>query len=145
MRYTSAIRSAKARKNDRGFWQSHRRLCPIALSACGALGYPYLHDAGAAKQIVHVPVQALVGTEMALQPSCQSSGAERTADIEIKTGGEAESSPPANVNNAWAVERDDERVGAGPGQRVCCHCQIKPVIQIRPLPINSNANPTTSA
>jgi hypothetical protein len=28
---------------------------------------------------------------------------------------------------------------------VCCHCQIKPVIQIRPLPINSNANPTTSA
>jgi hypothetical protein len=98
-----------------------------------------------------VPVKAFLGTEVALQSSAESAGAERAADIEIETGGEAKPSSPANADVARAVERDQERIGSRNGpqwavpQCVYRHCQIRSTSQVNALPIASSADPITSA
>lgn len=98
-----------------------------------------------------MPVWTFARSQVTCQPRRQSARAERAANVKIETGGEMESSPPADLDDAWTIEYDDECVGAratpqgATPQRGCRHCQIKPVIQIRPLPSAIKARPIISA
>jgi len=91
--------------NDAGPGQLQRGVCPITFTAGRAFRRPRLRNVcpRRVEQIVYVPVKAFLSTKVAPQSSSESAGAERAADIEIETGGEAEPSSPANADVARAV------------------------------------------
>ncbi len=98
-----------------------------------------------------MPVKAFLGAKVALQSPAKSAGTERTADVEIETGGEVKPSSPANADVTRAIECDQECIRSGNGpqgivpQCVHRHCQIKSISQVSALPVASSADPTTSA
>jgi hypothetical protein len=102
MRRALAIRCAEARNDDTSLRQLHRRVRPIALATRHAFGHPHLDHANRldTQHIIHVPVETLFGAQVTLDPRSKSTRAERTANVEIKTGGEAESPSPAKANDA---------------------------------------------
>ena len=149
----SAIGGAKTCDDNAGSGQLPRSTCPIAFAADCVFHHPHLRNAcpRCVEQIVHVPMKTFLSAEVALQSSAESTGAERAADIEIETGGEGQSSSPANADVARAVKRDQERIGSrnrpqgAVPQCVYRHCQTRSMSQVNALPVASSADPITSA
>ncbi len=85
---------------------------PPAFEAHVALYFPAGDEAGVCQKIVDMPMEALSGTAMPVEPSAQATWAERAAGVGVPASWEVKCAKPAYREAHIVRQVEEEKVGA---------------------------------